>query len=137
MTQPEITFPPPTVDDPPPFESAVQVEVTNPVNLAQLTDELSKATGHHVTLALTTVEDTQRLSVTPGNLNAAVVKKVVADHRPRDGYELPEEEKTFMALLDKVAQGPVELTDDEMKVAVTGLLRRVNAPGNGRRSGLA
>lgn len=133
MTQPEPTFPPPIEDNPPPFVSAVDVSVTKPVNLTQLTDELSKATGHHVTLALTENEGKQSLSVTPGGLNKTVIAKVLKEHAPQVDYGVPEEERVFAALLAQVAAGPVELTPTELNAAVVGLLRRAGAPSTRRR----
>jgi hypothetical protein len=133
MTQPESTFPPPIEDNPAPFASALSVPVDKPVNLGQLTDELSKATGHHVTLALTEADGAASLAVTPGNLNPAAVKKVLADHSPVTDYGVPEEEKVFAALQARVLTGPVELTDTEIQAAVVGLLRRSAAPSSRRR----
>lgn len=132
MTIPEITFPPPVPDGPPaPYEKAVPVKLTEDkrLNLTQLTDELSAATGHQVQVALAEIDGTRQLAVVPGNLNPKVVAKVVADHSPIEGYEIPEDEKAFAALLTQVQHGPVELTPEELQIAVVGLLRRaLSAP---------
>lgn len=136
MTAPEITYPPPADDTPPkPYERAVPVTLTEgqTLNLTQLTDELSKATGHQVEVALAEVDGERTLAVVPGNLNPKVVQQVVADHSPEDGYEVPEEEKAYLAVRDKVSAGATKLDDAELQTAVIGLLRQaISTPARRR-----
>jgi hypothetical protein len=133
MTNP---FPPP---DPEvrPYQSAVEVALTKKVNLAQLTDEIEAATKVDVNVAMTYGPDfdTTRapapdnpavLHVSPARVRQDQVEKVLAAHEPTADYGAPEGESEFGELLARVLDDPTAtLADDEVKIAVLGLLRRV------------
>lgn len=143
MTDP-ITIDPSTMVDttpPSPYASQETFTLVAPIQLAQLTDEISTALGTAVTLAVTGPADgdltminssnTAVLSVNPGGVDEATVQGAIDAHVPQDGYDVPEAERQFAAILLKVQADPTAVLDDsEMQYALRGLLARTSTRPN-------
>lgn len=140
MTVPTETdpFPPEqTEEPPPPFESALTFDITKKINMTQLTDEIGAAVKATVQIALSgdadfnsmidpSPDNVATLSVTPSNVSKAKVQKAIDDHVATDGYELPEHEREFAAVTQKLVDDPTAtLTDDEVQVALRALVLRL------------
>jgi hypothetical protein len=138
MTTPtsDEPFPPQTdevQEQPPPFEDSALFELTKQVELSQLTDELGKALKRQVLVAqlgpehgFQPAEDNPaQIAVSPSSVDHEVVEKVIADHQPVIGYDIPEREKSFSELTTRLQNDPdAELSDEDLRVAVRGLLLR-------------
>jgi hypothetical protein len=119
---------------PPPYPDAADYPLQKPVNLVQITDELSAAAGQQVRTAVTGVYDfAQPISptneavfwVAPSSVSSSVVEDVLDAHVPNPAYGLNDADLQFQAVLQKVMENPnATLTSDEIQAAVRGLLRR-------------
>lgn len=121
-------------EQPPPFDDAMMFDLDKQVELSQLTDEIGKAVKRQVTLAqigpdsgiVPAPDNPAKLAVTPGNLDRDTIQKVIDDHEPMLGYDIPEREKAYLALQDRLINDPdAEISDDDLKVAVRGLVQRM------------
>lgn len=138
MTTPtsENPFPPQAAvvqEAPPPFADQATFPLTKQVELIQLTDELSKVLKRQVQVAqlgpergwVPSEDNPATLAITPSNVNANKVRQVIEAHQPDLGYGISEEEKAFSALSDRLLNDPTaELSDEDVRVAVRGLLLR-------------
>lgn len=124
-------------EQPPPFDDMISLELTRPVELAQLQAEIAKAVHQNIQVAQTgpqemapiSEDNPAGLAVSPGSVDRATVQKVIDEHTPQEGYGIPEEYRKFLELLDRIGYDPeMELTDDELKTAVRGLLIRAVQP---------
>lgn len=142
MTNPtsEEPFPPDTEQvqpPPPPFDDQLTFPLTKPINLAQLGDEIQAALSEAVRTAQVGPDDPMApisqdnqatLAVSPSDVDAAAVTTVIEDHQPTDGYDVPEHVKDFDALLNRIVNEPdAELSGDDLRVAIRGLMLRVGS----------
>jgi len=111
--------------------------LTAPIQIVQLTDEINAAVTQNVTLAVTgpatgdltsiSVANPAVLSVTPGGLSMAAVQQVINAHMPQDGYDVPEAERRFTAILAKLnADAHAVLSASEIQDALRGLVIRTS-----------
>jgi hypothetical protein len=124
----ESPYPPEApLGDPDPFDNAVSLPLTKEVNLVQLADEIGKAVGEEVHLAVSGTEGGEVLWVNPGSVDESKVSAVLGKHSPEEHYGVPKSEQIFSAVLARAKDDDQSaLTEDEMHAAVLGLLRRVN-----------
>lgn len=146
---PEEPFPlvPPDQGPPPPFDDMVSFKLIKPINLAQLRDEIREAVRDNFEMAQVGPDESgpisesnpASLAVTPSRVPRGKVQKVIDGHQPSEGYNLPEGERQFAAVVEKVSQDrKAELSPEEMQVALRGLLLRsaVSNPIRRRRGDL-
>lgn len=117
-----------------PLPNAVTVEVTKPVNMVQLDDEISAALSLSVNMALRQDDASRPISVTnpatlfiqPNTVNLTTVNSVITAHVLNPNYGTPVSITAFNEVTQKVVSNyDVELTADEMEAAVKGLLLRM------------
>jgi hypothetical protein len=138
MTTPTSDEPfPPRTDEvqeqPSPFDDTATFELTKQVELSQLTEELTKALKRQVQVAQMgpqhgfqpTEDDPAQLAISPSSVDRKVVEQVIADHEPVIGYDIPEREKAFTELTNRLQNDPdAELSNEDLKVAVRALVLR-------------
>jgi hypothetical protein len=145
MTTPTSDEPfPPQTDEvqqqPPAFEDSATFELTKQVELGQITEELVKALGRQVQVAqlgpqhsfVPSEEDPAELAISPSSVDRKVVEKVIEDHMPVIGYDIPQREKDFAALTERLQNEPdAELSPADIEAAVRALVLREagRAPG--------
>lgn len=134
-----IPVPDEDVDAPsPPYADAASFPIEKPVNLIQISDELTTAAGQAVRVAITgPVDILQPISptndatlwVAPNSISSGLIIGVVEDHVANPAYGMAQSDLDFQSAVQKVVNNPnAVLTDDEMQAAVRGLLLRSLIP---------
>jgi hypothetical protein len=120
-------------EQPPAFEGQATFELTKAVELSQLAEELTKVLKRQVQLAqmgpdsgwVPSPDNPATLAITPGDVNRTKVEKAIADHQPIAGYDVPERERQFSDLVNRLQNDPdSDLSDDDVRVAVRALVLR-------------
>lgn len=120
-------------EQPPAFDDQLLFDLTKQVELTQLAEEIGSAVGRQVSVAqmgpdhgfVPAPDNPAHLAVSPGNLSKTKIQKALDDHEPIIGYDVPEREKAYGALQDRLMNEPdSELSDEDMRVAVRGLVLR-------------
>lgn len=99
--------------------------VTKPINLLQLTDEVSTAVGQSVAINQTGPEDISQpisatneatLTVLPDTVDATKVQAAITAHVPTPNYGISDLELKFQAVYTKISDNPEStLTADEVQ----------------------
>jgi hypothetical protein len=109
-----------------PYGDSKKVAVDKPVNVMQLQDEITEATGVNVSLSLIWPEgaDKGTLFVSPGGaLDGRTLAGKIRSHSPDELYGLTEADRAQAQVMDKVRSGKT-LTDAERDMALLALSRR-------------
>lgn len=136
----ELPGPSTDPDEPPqPYAEVTSVEITKSFDLAQLLAEINTALKRNLVCSVVGPPDPAR---EPSEDNVAVlylsesvdketVEKVVEDHSPTPGWDVPEHEKAYREVLQAVVDDPeTPLSAEQVEVAVRGLLLRSTMPTN-------
>lgn len=125
---------PPVSDDWTPFPDVdcAKFELTKDVNQAQLHDELEKKLGTTIQLSGSRDPGTGLgyIWLVPSTVDSAVVTQVMDDHVPDAMWGVPQSTIDYIALVQRVMTTPdAELSDDDVKTAIRGLLVRMQNSG--------
>lgn len=127
---------------PPPFTNGSAYTITVPINLTQLTDEMTAAAGQTVRLSAQisstspqqpagpimnfSTGDPGILWVSPSTVLSSTVNAVIAAHVPNASYGLPASVQAYNAVLSQVQTSyATTLTSDQIQTAIKGLLLNV------------
>jgi hypothetical protein len=109
-----------------PWPGALSFEVDKKIGLVQFQSELSKAAGENCMATLVTevpFSTDGTLWVMPNTLDKKVVQDTIDQHDFVEDYDTPQHLVGFKALMRKFNDDPtVELSDDDIQVAVKGIL---------------
>lgn len=116
-----------------PLPNAVTVQVTKAINMVQLVDEISSALNQQVNVAMRQQDFTRPISadnpatlfIQPNTVSVPTVQSVITAHVPNPNYGTPVSITMFNEVTQKVLDDfEVDLTAEELEVAVKGLLLR-------------
>jgi hypothetical protein len=109
-----------------PFGDGKRITVDRPVNVTQLMDEISEATGVQVSISLIWPEGAEKgtLFVSPGSaVDGRTVAGKIRTHEPDDLYGLSETDRALAEVMNKV-RSKRPLTDSERDLALLALSQR-------------
>jgi hypothetical protein len=129
---------------PPPFTNGTSYTVTKPINITQLTDEMTTAAGQAVLLSPQvsatspqqpggpvlnfSMSDPGTLWVSPSTISSTVVNNTIAAHVANPNYGLPASVQAYNVVLAQVQSNyALDLTSSQMQTALKGLLLNVAA----------
>lgn len=127
---PQATTPTTTTE---PYPNALKLTVTKPVNVVQLTDEISAAVGKSVQVAVggsqagapISSDNPATVYIIPNTVNAGLAQQALTNHVADPNYGTPAHIREFNTVMQKVIDNfDVTLTADEQATAIKGLLLR-------------
>lgn len=110
-----------------PDEETAQFHADKDVRQLQLHDELEKALDRPVQLstARTPGEPGEHLWIVPGDVDADIVKQVIAEHEPDPNYGVPQSTRDWFDIQRRVMENPdTELSHEDIQTVLKGLLMR-------------
>jgi hypothetical protein len=121
----------PVTDGPQPLfpdQDSTHFEVTKRINMSQLHSELETALKQQIQLSMTR-DDVSSVNgylwIVPSGVDGDVVMKTLADHQEDPEWGIPQSQRDYLALAEKVRADPeAVLSDHEVQVGIKGLLLR-------------
>lgn len=112
-----------------PFGDSKTFQVTKPVNLCQLLDEINAALDFRVQMIMSgpsepSEDDPATLYVSPGQVDGRTVQGKIKGHDPDPYYGMSEQEIAELKIVAKIRAGEV-LTPEELTTALQHMLRPV------------
>lgn len=112
-----------------PFGDSKTFQVTKPVNLCQLLDEINAALDFTVQVIMTgpsvpSEDNPGTLYVSPGTIDGRTIAGKIKGHDPDPYYGMTEAQVTELKIVEKIHNGEV-LTPEELTIALQHMLRPV------------